>query len=292
MNFFSKCKNLEIKNTRKESIPTRIAQFMLGCFIIALSYNIFISPNNLVPGGVGGIAVIVNNLFGFDNSTVILVINLLLLILSYIMIGKEKTRHTILGTILLPILIKLTENFNVWVQIDTSKVFLMTLIGGISYGFGAGLVFKAGFTTGGTDIINQIISKYANISMGKSMLLSDGLIVLSSGIFFGIDSLLYSIVILYLISLIADRVILGISSNKMYYIITEKDEETRLFILQELHHGVTILNAKGGYGKQNKKMLLTVLPTSDYYNLKKGLNRIDKKACLIVTDSYELVGGE
>ena len=195
-------------------------------------------------------------------------------------------------TILFPLFVKLTENVNIWLEIESSNLLLSVLIGGVLYGIGAGLVFKAGFTTGGTDILNQIISKYAKISIGKSMLYSDGTIVLSSGIFFGIDIMMYSIVLLYIISYISDRIILGISDNKMFYIITEKDKEIKEYILNTLHHGVTVFKAKGGYRKKEGKVLMTVLPTKDFYTLKSGIKRIDKLAFFIVTDSYELYGGE
>lgn len=292
MNSFSKSKNLILESSITKTNITRIIQFLIGCFIVALSYNIFIAPNDLVPGGVGGIAVIVNNLFNIQNSTTIFVLNIFLLILSYSLLGKEKTKATILGSIIFPVFVRLTEHINIWIQIDTSKVLLSAIFGGIMFGFGAGLIFKAGFTTGGTDIINQIISKYANISMGKSMLCSDGLIVLSSGIFFGFNSMLYSIMILYCISLMADRVMLGISDNKMFYIITEKEDEIKDFIMKYLHHGVTIFKAKGGYKRKTENVLMTVLPTKDFYKLKEGIQEIDEEAFFIVTDSYELFGGE
>ena len=294
MNFFSKNKDLMTINgfkTGKISIK-RLLQFLLGCFIIALAYNIFVSPNSFVPGGVGGIAIILNSLFGIENATAILIMNIALLVISFALLGAEKTKATILGALLFPILIKLTEHANVWILVDTSKVLLSVIFGGILYGFGIGLVFKAGYTTGGTDIVNQIISKYAKISMGKSMLISDGLIVIASGIFFGMDKMLYSIVLLYLISQMSDRVVLGISDNKMFYIITEKDEEIKDYIMKGLNHGVTIFEAQGGYKTRKGNVLMTVLPTKDYYVLRKGIKEIDKKAFFIVTDSYEVVGGE
>ena len=124
------------------------------------------------------------------------------------------------------------------------------------------------------------------------MLFSDGLIVLCSGLFFGINSMLYSIIILYIISLMSDRVVLGTSDNKMFYIVTKKDEEVKEFILKYLNHGVTIFKGKGGYSKNNENVLMAVLPTKDYYRLKEGINEIDKDAFFIVTDSYEVFGGE
>ena len=293
MNIFSKNKDLRfLEYINKKSYLKRFIQFFLGCFIIALAYNIFIASNNLVPGGVGGIAIILNRFFNINNSLSILIMNLILILISYFLLGKEKTRASILGTILLPLLIAITENINYIFKINTSQVLLSAIFGGILYGFGAGLVFKAGFTTGGTDIINQIISKYCKITLGKSMLFSDGLIVLSSGLFFGINSMMYSIIILYIISLISARVVLGISDSKIFYIITDREEEIKNFIIKYLNHGVTVFKAKGGYSKNKENVLMAVLPTKDYYRLKEGIKQIDKEAFFIVTDTYEVFGGE
>lgn len=290
MNVFSKNKNLKINN--KKSYFMRLIEFLIGCFIVSFAYSIFIASNNLVPGGVGGIAVILDNLFGFRPSTVITIANIFLLILSLILLDKEKTRASILGTLLFPLFVRLTENINVWLQIDTSQLLMSSLMGGILFGLGAGIVFKAGFTLGGTDIVNQIISKYAKISLGKSMLMSDGLIVLSSAIFFGMNSMMYSIIILYCISLIADKVMLGISDNKNFFIITDKDDEIKEYILKTLGHGVTIFKAKGGYKKENQNVLMAIMPTSDYYKLREGIKEIDKEAFYIITDTYQVFGGE
>ncbi|MBQ6324164.1 MAG: YitT family protein [Bacilli bacterium] len=293
MNLFSKNKDLLlIEYVKKKSIIKRLIQFLIGCFLVSVSYNLFIAPNNLVPGGVGGLAIIFNNLFGMANSTFILIANILLLILCFFLLGKEKTSASFLGSILLPTFIKLTEDLNVWLQIDSSHLLLSAAFGGIIYGFGAGLVFRAGFTNGGTDIINHIITKYAKVSLGKSMLMSDGLIVLASGIFFGLNSMIYSIIILYIISLISDRVVLGISDSKFFYIITEKEDEVREFIIKYLGHGVTIFKAKGGYKKETENVLMTVIPTKDYFRLKNGINEIDEEAFFIITDTYQVFGGE
>ncbi len=277
---------------KKQALVKRFIEFLIGCFIIAMSYNLFVVPNKLVPGGVGGIAVITNKVFGFENAVVILCINIFLLAISFLLLGKKKTSASILGSLIFPFLIKLTENINVWIGMDTSHLLMSTILGGLLYGFGAGLVFRAGFTTGGTDIVNQILSKYLKQSLGSSMLVSDGLIVLSSVYFFGLNSVMYSVLFLYIISMISDRVVLGISDSKVFFIVTEKENEVREYILKSLGHGVTIFNAKGGYKKENSTVLMTVLPTKDYYLLKEGIRRIDSDAFYIITDTYEVFGGE
>ena len=293
MNVFSKNKYLKLAEyIGKKSYGKRVLEFIIGCLTVSLAYNIFIAPNNLVPGGVGGIAVILDSLFGISNSTVIIIANIFLLIASLLLLDRDKTRASLLGTIMFPIFVRLTENINVWLQIDTSHLLLSALFGGILYGLGAGIVFRAGFTMGGTDIINQILSKYLKQSIGKSMLMSDGLIVLSSALFFGMNSMMYSLIILYCISLMADKVILGISDSKVFFIITDKDDEVKEYILETIGHGVTIFKAKGGYKKQNENVLMAVLPTREYYRLTEGIKMIDKDAFYIIADTYQVVGGE
>ena len=289
MNFFSKTKNLKV--TKKSNI-TRFLTFLAGCFIIACAYNIFLVPTDIVPGGVGGIAMLVNSIIDIDNALIIFIADIILLILSYFTLEKGTTRNSIMGTLIFPLMVLLTENINVWLEIDTSQMLLSAVFGGVIYGFGLGLVFKSGFTTGGTDILNQIVSKYFKISIGRSMLCTDGLIVCLSAFAFGPIHLMYSIIVLYIISMISDKVILGISDNKAFYIITNEEEKVKEYILKNLGHGVTIIKAKGGYLEAKENVLMCVLPTSDYYKLTEGIREIDKDAFFLVTDSYEVFGGD
>lgn len=293
MKFFTKRNSLKVlEEINKKTIVKRYTNFTIGCLLVALAYNLFLASNDIVAGGIGGIAIILNELTGINNSLVILFFDVLLLILSYFLLGKEKTEASILGSILFPVFVELTSHINVYINLDTSQLLLSSVFGGVMYGFGIGMIFKAGFTTGGTDILNQIISKYFKISIGNSMLWCDGSIVLLSGLVFGPTIVMYAIIVLYIISLISDRVILGVSDSKAFYIITDHDEEIKAYILKVLNHGVTVFNAKGGYEEKKQTMLMCVLPTKDYYRLKEGINEIDKDAFFVVTDAYEVFGGE
>ncbi len=293
MKWFSKKNDLKIlEKINSKSSVKRHLQLLIGCLLIATSYNLFLVPNNIVAGGVAGFAIIINHLFNIDNSLVILIGSIFLLILSYFLLGKEKTKATILGSLLFPICVNLTKNIGNIIDIDTNQLLLISVFGGVVYGFGAGLIYKAGFTTGGTDIINQILSKYLKISMGNSMLYCDGTIVLLTAFVFGPTQFMYSIIILYVISYMSDRVILGVSDSKAFYIVTEEEEKIKEYILKYLNHGVTVFNAKGGYAKENQKVLMCVLPTKDYYKLKEGIHEIDPHSFFVVTDAYEVFGGE
>lgn len=221
-----------------------------------------------------------------------MIASLLLLVVSFLVLGKNDTKASIVGSILFPIFVNITANIGEYIKLDTGNVLLSAVFGGIIYGFGAGLVFKAGFTTGGTDIINQILYKYLHMSMGNAMLISDGLIVVLGGFFFGATKLMYALIVIYIIGLMTDKILLGISNSKAFYIITNEDEKIRDYLLNELHHGVTIFSVKGGYTHKKDEVILCVVPTREYYRVKEGIHEIDSEAFFVVCDAYEVSGGE
>ena len=281
-----------INKIYKKDRIRRHASLLIGLLLISVAFNLFLLPNNIVFGGVSGISIITKEVFGWNPSIVIYIGSLILLIVSFIILGINQTTGFVLGSLLFPIFVQITTNIGQWIPIGEIETFLAVLFGGVLYGLGAGLVFKAGFTTGGTDIINQIISKYVGVSMGTAMLMSDGLIVLAGVTVFGVNKLMYAIIVVYLIGMLTDRVLLGISNSKAFYIIAEKEEEIRNYILKELGHGVTIFDAKGGYSREKEKVLLCVVPTDEYYRLKEGIREIDQRAFFVVMDAYEVFGGE
>ncbi len=270
----------------------RYFELVIGILLIAIAFNLFLLPNELVFGGVSGLSIIVSKFITIDASTLIMIASLLLLVVSFLVLGKNDTKASIVGSILFPIFVNITANIGEYIKLDTGNVLLSAVFGGIIYGFGAGLVFKAGFTTGGTDIINQILSKYLHMSMGNAMLISDGLIVVLGGFFFGATKLMYALIVIYIIGLMTDKVLLGISNSKAFYIITNEDEKIRDYLLNELHHGVTIFSVKGGYTHKKDEVILCVVPTREYYRVKEGIHEIDSEAFFVVCDAYEVSGGE
>lgn len=270
----------------------RYFELVIGILLIAIAFNLFLLPNELVFGGVSGLSIIVSKFITIDASTFIMIASLLLLVVSFLVLGKNDTKASIVGSILFPIFVNITANIGEYIKLDTGNVLLSAVFGGIIYGFGAGLVFKAGFTTGGTDIINRILSKYLHMSMGNAMLISDGLIVVLGGFFFGATKLMYALIVIYIIGLMTDKVLLGISNSKAFYIITNEDEKIRDYLLNELHHGVTIFSVKGGYTHKKDEVILCVVPTREYYRVKEGIHEIDSEAFFVVCDAYEVSGGE
>lgn len=269
----------------------RFALLIMGLLLFSLAFNFFLSPNNLVFGGVSGLSIVFKEIAGIDPSFFVFVVSFLLLIVSVIFLGKDKTVGSLLGSFLLPLFMKATELLTVYISFEID-MFVAAIFGGVLAGIGIGLVYKGGFTTGGTDIVNQILNKYLKISMGKCMLITDGIIVLSSAFVFGFSNFMYAIVSLYIISSLSDKVLLGISSSKAFYIVTSNVSDVKNFILVNLGHGVTIFDAIGGFTKEDQKVLFCVVPTREYFKLKEGIHNIDNNAFFVVTDSYEVYGGE
>lgn len=270
----------------------RMLYFILGIFLFSFAFNFFLLPNNLVFGGVSGLSIIFNKLFDINASLFVLIVNMSLLLISFPVLGIKKTMATVCGSILLPIILELTSLLTPYITFDEMELFMSVLIGGVISGTGLGLVYRSGYTTGGTDIIYQILHKYIKVSMGKAMLVTDGLIVASSIFVFGLTKLLYAIVVLYIMTVMTDRVILGVGKSKAFYIVTDKTQEVKQFIIDKLGHGVTMLDAAGGYSKENQKVIFCVIPTRDYYYLKEGISKIDADSFFVVTDAYEVSGGE
>lgn len=269
-----------------------VLYFLSGLVIFSLAFTFFLLPHNLVFGGVSGLSIMFKKLCGFDTSLFVLIVSLVLLLISFITLGKKKTLGSIFGSLLLPLFLAITNYISNIISYSNSDLLICAIFGGVFAGIGLGLVYKAGFTTGGTDIVNQIFHKYLKISLGKAMLITDGIIVTSSIFVFGFTRFMYAVMVLYIITIMTDRVILGVSKSKAFYIVTEKTQEVKKYIINILGHSVTVLDAAGGYSKENQKVIFCVIPTREYFRLKEGINKIDNDAFFIVTDAYEVYGGK
>lgn len=292
MNLFRRFKEKRTNNilqiVEKAHLLRRYIFLVIGVLIYAISYNLFFYENNIVYGGASGISIITRNLI--DPAIMIFILNIFFMFLSYIFLGKKQTINSIVGSMLFPIFVKITANIGDYILIENDNLLLISLIGGVGVGFAAGIVFKSGFTTGGTDILNQIVAKYFKVSLGTSMLMTDGIIVLVGGFFFGWTRVLYALIVLYIINIMVDKVVLGISKNKAVYITTEEDDLVSDYLLNELKLGITLIETKGGYTNKRKQMILCVLPTSEYFKVKEGISQIDPNAMILVTDAYQTSG--
>lgn len=270
----------------------RFFYLFIGVLICACTYNIFMLPNNIVFGGVSGISIMAHHFLGVKPSVVMLCCSFVLCLIGFVFLPKEIVFKSIIGAIMLPIMVELTSFLGDLVIFKQIDMLTMALFGGVCYGIGLGIIYKYGFTVGGTDFITQIIHKYLKISIGSAMIIVEGFIVICGAFVFGLTNFLYAIVILYLMTLFVDKVILGISDKKAFYIITSNKKEVSKYVIDTLGHTITVFSATGGFSKKKISVLFTVIPTKEYYKLKEGISEIDPGAFFTVVDAYEASGGE
>lgn len=277
------------QQTMKNNILIVMKEYLLlliGSLIIALTFNAYLNPNEIVSGGVSGISTIVEYKLGIEAAYTQWALNIPIFIAGLIVLGRSFGFKTIVGSIVLPLFVYITRN----IEPLTDQYLLAAVFGGIGIGLGLGLVFRGKGSTGGTDLLAQIIHKLTGFSLGVSVLFMDGLIVAAAGISFGLESAMFALISLYIVSKVIDMVQLGLRTSKMAYIISNEQEEITEVILSEVDRGVTILNGTGGYTKENRKVLMVALPQKDITKLKETVKNIDASAFIIVTDTHEVLG--
>ena len=270
----------------------KIKEYLLttiGVALTAIALEYFFFPCDIAAGGVSGIGLVVNKVSGLDTSIVVLVLNILLFILAFIVLGKSFGAKSIYATVMLSVFMWIIEKI-LKPGILTENMFLARVFGSILLGMGAAIVFHQGASTGGTSIIAAIISKFTPIGIGISVLLTDSFVCLLAISVFGVDKGLFGFFSVILIGLIIDKFIDGFNTCKQVFIITSKEKEIVNHIIKNIDRGCTVLNGNGGYTGSDVKIIYTVLNSNQFIALKKHVKEIDPAAFLTVNDSTEVLG--
>ena len=239
---------------------------ILGCLLIALTFNIFCVPNKIVPGGLSGVGIIFDHLFEIKTSYVLLVGNLLLVTTGIICLGLKDTIPSIIGAVVYTLIMYLTECMNI--TINLSSVFLNVITVGVLFGVGCTMVYLSGCSLGGLDIIGVIFNKKFGLTLGTSLFIVNGTVLVIGTFIFGIEALLISLIIRYIESKIIDTFLTGISDSKILFINTDKIEEITKYIIEEIESGVSEIKVTSGFKKQKNTVLMCVVPTEKYLLLK------------------------
>ncbi len=281
-----------IKKLKRKKLAKRIAILLISLLVLSLVYNLLLLPTDLVAGGVNGIAIITNYVYGIDSSIMILLISSACLLFSFLYLGTERTLGSLLATFIYPLFVKLTAIITQGITINYDDKFLIIIFAGVIGGLANGFIYKTGFSNGGLPIISQILYKYHKIPIAKSSMVINSMIIIIGSFFFGWSMMMYAIILVFINNMMIDKVLLGISSNKAFYIVTTKEKEIREYILNNLKHTVTIFNVEGAFLEKRRKVLLSVIPKRDYYKLTEGIKLIDPDAFFVVEDAYEVKGGK
>ena len=271
-----------------KSFLTDTAVFILGGVLYSIAINCFLSKNQILNGGFTGFATVTNYLFGLPIGTVILILNIPLFIISYKKLGMKFVLSSFWATFIISALIDIGD----FLPVYRGDLLLASLFGGVLSGAGLGIIFINGATTGGTDIIAKLVGlQYPHISLGKSIFLMDLAIITLGGIVYkNIESSLYAAVVIFVSAQAIDYIIFGVHRSSLILIITEKGEEMRRLIINDIRRGVTVLKGSGGYTNSEKDVLICACYDNQTGKFIRKIKAFDEKAFLIITNAKEILG--
>lgn len=263
---------------------------LVGCAISGLAYALFLIPHHFVPGGVSGIAMIANFFSGFPVGALIIVLNVPVFLLGLKTMGKKYVLSSLAGMIVSSVFI---DFFNKVLKLPsaTDNPVLASIYGGVMLGVGLGIVFRGRSSTGGSDIIGMIISKYTGMSLGFGIMVTDFLIISASGfVMHSLEAPLYGYIVLFLSTKVIDMVLEGWNYSKLVIITSSRTDEIADYILHGLDRSGTALRSRSLYLNREGEIILTVIHRKQLADLRRSIRRIDPEAFVIINDTYDVLG--
>lgn len=262
-----------------------------GTIILAFGVYYFLVPANLVVGGVSGLAMVLNHIIpSIPIGIFMLLFNVILFVLAFVVIGKEFGGYTIYTSLALSAIVSVLEIVSPMDGPLVDDMMLNLIFGILIHGAGMAMIFNQNTSTGGTDIVAKIISIFTHLEIGKSLLLSDFLIVLSGAAVFGVELGLYALLGSIINTVVIDKVIAGFGTRIKVSIISEKEKEITKFITTELVRGVTLFHGSSGFSNKDKKIINTIVSRKEYIKIKNKVKEIDPDAFVWMNFVNEVLG--
>lgn len=290
MFFFKKKKPIVNIKTKKEIAIDYIKKlifWIIGAFIVAVAFQLFLIPNKIIDGGVIGASMMISYLTNWNLGLLIFCINIPFILLALKSLGKKFIIHTFLATLILSI----ATNLTVSLQPATNDLLLSTVFGGILLGLGVGLILRNQASLDGTEILSIVLSKkYKIVSVGELLMGMNLFIYTAAGFLLGWERAMYSILTYFIASKVIDTVLEGLDKSKSIRIVSDYSQEIGDSIMKELNVSVTYMKAKGGYSKQEKILTFCVVNKFEIPKLKEVVHNIDPKAFIVTEDVHEVEG--
>ena len=270
-----------------------------GSFCYAIAIGMFSAPNNIAPGGLTGIATLLNYLFDWiDIGTATIVMNVPLIVASWFILNKSMVARTLCGIVVSSVLTDLIQPYveNLFLSSIVKEggydPLLVCIFGGAVLGLGVGLIMRRGGTTGGSEVISRLFEKkYPHMSVGTLILCVDAVVITLSAIVYGqIENALYAVVFVFVGSQIIDRVVYGGRSGKMIMIMSQKQPEITQAVMTKVNRGVTLLKSQGGYSGQDQNTMLVAVRKDEVFRLRQTVFEIDPDAFLMMLTTDEVRG--
>lgn len=265
------------------------ALITIGIIIGAFAIEYFFFPNEIASGGISGLALIVNRLFGIKPGIVMVISNIILFTIAFMLLGGEYGIKSMYASFGLSFLLSFIEETLKPVAI-TDNIMLATIFGSALLAMGTALVFSQGSSTGGTSIVASILNKYLQINIGKGLFIADAVVILLAMYAFGIELGLFGLLSIYLCSTMVDKFIDGFKSCKQVYIFTNEETEIVKYIKKDIDRGCTVFKGRGGYSGKENTLILTVLNRKEFIMLRKYLKENNPNTFVSVNEASEVLG--
>ena len=281
---------IKLTEKRKKEIIQAYVQILAGCVIGAAAYPTFLVPNSIAPGGLTGVATILNHLFQWPVGTVSLAMNIPLFLVGYRTMGKIFAFRCLVATLLFSLLIDVLPLRPIAVE-PVLDPLMGTLFGGVMLGIGLGLILRGGATTGGTDMIARIVHRrFSFITVGMFLFALDFLVVIAAAVLISREKALYALLSIYVCSKVIDSVMVGFGGNKACFVMTGAWERVTQRVMDEVGRGVTHLEARGAYSGDSRPVVLCVASRQEVTTLKRIVQEEDEKAFMFITEAHEALG--
>ena len=264
---------------------------VVGLVLYAVGLTGFLIPNKIVTGGLAGVSLLINYSSGIPVWLSILVFNCILLIFAWFILGRGFVIKTLFGAFGLTLIIAIAEKYMTHSLLPSADPLMASIIGAICCGVGLGLVYSMNSTTGGTDIVGAVITKYRYISMGRGLMYVDVVIILSSWFLFqSLEKIIYGLIIIAVLYYVVDMVISGARQSVQFFIFSNKYEEIASHINSELHRGCTVIDGVGWYSKQPQKVLIVLARKTESTSIFRLVKRIDMNAFIAQSNVVGVYG--
>lgn len=284
MNFEKRRISLNPRITQQTLI--NILTIIVGSFLFSIGVNSFMIAGNLGEGGFIGISIILFYAFGISTALSNLVLNFLVLLVGFKYLGKRAMYYTIFTIPMTSLALWVTETW----QVQTDEILVNTVFGGLFIGLGIGLVIRVGSTTAGTTILAKMANKFLDVNVSYAMLFFDLIIITIGLTVMSLEQVLLTVIALYIATKVMDFIIEGMNPKKAITIISNKPEMLGKMINTEIKRGVTIMDGKGFYSREDKDILYVIINRSQLTRLKRMIRKYDEDAFVVVHDVNSVLG--
>lgn len=262
---------------------------VIGNLFLAFGVAVFAVPSQLIYGGATGLALIIEHFISLNYASIVFVINMLMLVLGYFVLGKQFALGTVLSSFLFPFFLSVFESITI-LQHVTSDILLSSVYAGLCTGIGLGIVFRVGYSTGGMDVPPLILNKKTGIPLAYAINVEDTLILIGQVFFSSFEAILYGIITVLISTIVMDRVMLLGEKNLQVFVISQHHEEIADMIFKEIDRGCTFVNVTTGYFHDRQKAVLCVINNRQYAKMHELIMEIDPTAFIISSEIHSVKG--